>query len=73
MRRYVVDVNLTAEQMQAFYAGVVGQVLAQDRYGVKVRFPAVCLREFVTHIGVHGRFALTVDAQNRLVGVERVH
>ena len=73
MRRFVVDVRLTREQIEAFYAGAVDEVQAVDRYGVRVRFPASCLRRFVTHLGVDGRFAFTVDGRNRLVAVERVH
>ncbi len=69
-RRYIVDLYLSAEKMQAFYAGHVSQVSARDRRGVRLQFPLQSLRPFVGHHGVRGTFVLTVDGANRLVSIK---
>ena len=70
-RRYVVDMYLSPSQLQSFYAGNVNQVSSRDRRGVRVQFPLQSLRQFIGHEGVRGSFILSVDAQNRLLGIER--
>ncbi|MEQ8861072.1 MAG: DUF2835 domain-containing protein [Pseudomonadales bacterium] len=66
MRRYVVDLNIPASELLRYYRGSAAVVIARDRYGRRVRFPAAVLRPFVTTAGVYGRFELEVDAANRL-------
>ncbi len=71
-RQYIIDIALTAAQLQAFYAGSVGQVSARDRRGVRLQFPLASLRPYVDHQGVRGTFRLIVDAENRLLNLERL-
>ena len=71
-RRYVVDLRLTATQIQAFYAGNVSQVSARDRHGVRIAFPIATLRRFIDHNGIYGSFVIDVDQQNRLKKIERL-
>ena len=70
-RRYIVDLFLSAEKMQSYYAGHVTQVSATDRRGVRLQFPLQSLRPFVGHSGVRGTFVLTVDRSNRLVSIKQ--
>lgn len=71
MRRYVVDLNIPVSELLRYYRGSAGSVIAHDRYGRRLRFPAVALRPFVTSAGVYGRFELQVDDTNRLERVVR--
>ncbi|MEM7078195.1 MAG: DUF2835 family protein [Pseudomonadota bacterium] len=70
-RRYTVEIVLTAQQIENFYAGQVSAVWVRDIRGVAVQFPLSSLRQFVGHNGVHGRFVLTVGSDNRLVSIAR--
>lgn len=70
MRRYVVDLAIPTAELLRYYRGTAGAVAAWDQYGRRVRFPASALRPYVTPGGVHGRFALTVDAANRLTAID---
>lgn len=69
MRRYVVDLAIPAAELLRYYRGGASAVLAHDRHGRRVRFPAAALRPFVAPAGVHGRFELEVDAHSRLLSI----
>lgn len=72
MRRYVVELSIPADELLRYYRGTASVVMARDEYGRRVRFPAAALRPFVTRAGVHGRFALEVDGDDRLTGIRRL-
>jgi hypothetical protein len=67
----VLDLSISRQELARYYAGHAQAVLARARDGRRVRFPVRVLRSSVTHAGVHGTFALTVDG-NRLVRFERI-
>ena len=71
MRRYEVELNIPADEMLRYYRGGASSVVARDRYGRRLQFPAVALRPFVPAAGVRGRFVLHVDDANRLERLER--
>ena len=72
MRRLVCDLELPAETVLAVYGGAVRYVQARSREGLQVRFPVSLLRPYVTHDGVRGTFALTIDASNKLQQLQRL-
>jgi len=72
VRRYVVDLNIPADELLRYYRGAASSVVAHDRYGQRLQFPAAALRRFVTAGGVRGRFALVVDERSRLTDIERL-
>jgi hypothetical protein len=72
VRKYVVDISLTTQQLKSFYAGQVNQVSARDRFGVRLQFPLQSLRRFVGHEGVRGTFELQVDGQHRLRNIVKI-
>ena len=70
--QYVINLSLTREQLEQFYAGHVNQVWARDTRGVSIQFPLHALRPFITHAGVRGRFRLQVSADQRLTSIEAI-
>lgn len=72
VRRYILDIALSVDQLERFYAGRVNQVSAIDIYGRRIQFPLNTLRPYVGHMGVKGRFQLEVTADARLLSVKRV-
>ncbi len=68
---YTVALNISAEVYQRMYSGTARSVIARDTEGRRVQFPALSLRQFVTPEGVHGVFVIRVDANNRLVDIQR--
>ena len=71
-RSFLVDITLSIEQIQTFYAGQVSAVWARDVHGVRLQFPLTALRPFVGHHGVRGRFRVQIDADNRLLNIDKV-
>ena len=71
MNRYEFELHLNSEKFLDFYRGRARTVSVQCSTGQTVQFPANLLRKFVSPEGVHGRFVLTCDANNKLIGLER--
>jgi len=68
---FTVTLSISASQFEQLYRGQVKTVLARDRQGKTVQFPAVSLRSFLTHNGIQGTFDIRVDDGNRLVDIQR--
>ena len=71
-RQYLVNLKLTPEQLERFYAGRVDQVWARDSRGVSLQFPLSALRPYVGHHGISGRFVLTVTDDHRLASIKKI-
>ncbi|MFH1464124.1 MAG: DUF2835 domain-containing protein [Pseudomonadota bacterium] len=72
MREVRFSLSISAGELLRYYRGDARAVVAVTDEGVRVQFPAAALRPFVTVEGVHGRFALAFDAQNRMTGLRRL-
>ncbi len=68
---YTVILDISADAYQRMYRGEVRHVVARDTQGYRVQFPALALRKFVTAGGVRGTFLIRVDANHRLVDIQR--
>jgi hypothetical protein len=67
-----VSLSIPADEYVALYQGSVRDVVARARDGRTVRFPARILQPYVTHQGIHGRFVIQFDANNRFAGISRL-
>lgn len=72
MRDLIVNLMISADEYQRLYQGVVRDVLAISVDGRRVRFPAMILRPYVTHVGVRGRFRILFDESHRFQGIEKI-
>ncbi len=68
---YTVTLDISAEAYQLMYSGAARNVVAHDTEGRRVQFPAQALRKFVTRQGVQGTFLIRVDANHRLIDIQR--
>jgi len=64
--------NLAPEELLRYYRGRAAMVAVIADDGTRLRFPAASLRPFVTRDGVHGRFLIRFDKQNRLLELVRI-
>lgn len=64
--------RLTPEQLLPFYRGEAKSVIARLDDGRTLQFPLTAIRRFVTPEGIHGRFRITFDEHQKLVGVDRI-
>jgi len=72
MRHFYFNLSISATDYLRYYQGAANTVIVHTHNGLKLSLPAASLRQFVTHSGIVGQFRITVDAQQRLVALERV-
>lgn len=68
----VINLAILAEEYQRLYQGAARDVVARSMDGRRIRFPALILRPFVTHTGIHGRFQILFDDHNRFHSIEKI-
>ena len=66
------EIHLTAAQMLGYYRGQARTVQARATTGQLVQFPATALQRHIAADGIHGRFRIEFDAQNKFVRLERI-
>ena len=54
-----------------YYSGQINQVIVTTEDHINIQFPAQFIRRFVQADGVHGRFRLVFDGNNKLVSLDR--
>jgi chorismate mutase len=59
--KYTFYLKLTAEQFLSYYRGEVDQVIVTTTENLRVKFPAVHLRKYMTPSGVEGVFCLETE------------
>jgi hypothetical protein len=65
-RQYQFNINLSVEKTESIYAGHARFILAYDNSGLKLRLPAENFRQYVTRNGIHGRFQVNLDSDNKI-------
>ena len=64
--------HITPEQYQAYYTGSARNITVKAEDGRSLNFPANAMQKFVMHDGIHGRFKIAFDQNNKLLGVSRL-
>ena len=72
-RKYRFKLSIAREEYLSYYAGTANWVVTRAFEGETVRFPASFLRQFVSEDGVHGFFEMRVDADDKLISLQRLH
>lgn len=71
-QRFYFCLDISQDQFLRHYQGSVNMVQVLSECGQTLRFPAIRLRPLLTHSGIHGRFCLTVDANNRFINLQQL-
>jgi len=71
-RQFIFSVSISQQEFLKYYQGAADCALVTSECGHRLRFPALRLRPFLSHHGITGRFALTVDNNNRFVSLQRI-
>ena len=71
-KNYRFNLQISQQEYLRYYQGAASSVLVFSENGQRLRFPASRLRPFLTHTGIHGRFQMTVDTQNRFVEMKKL-
>jgi hypothetical protein len=68
----VVELNISKAQLLSYYRGQTRSVRAHATNGQVVQFPASLLQKHVALDGIHGRFRIEFDGNQKLVRFERL-
>lgn len=72
MRQFEFSLALPANKIQAIYQGQARYILVESDDGLKLQLPAANFRGFVTEDGIHGRFSVTIDNDNKIQALHRI-
>ncbi len=70
--KFFFKLQISQQQYLQYYQGTANAVRVVSESGQKIQFPAIRLRPFLTHTGIHGRFCLTIDNNNRFVNLQKL-
>jgi len=72
MPEFAFNMALSAQEIHSIYEGQARYILVESDEGLKLQLPAVNFRNFVTTDGIHGRFSVTIDANNKIQQLRRL-
>lgn len=67
-----VSLTISSDRYLAYYKGVADTVVTRAADGRKVKFPARVLRQFLTHDGIDGEFAIQFNDYHKFVGIKKL-
>ncbi|MDX2495838.1 MAG: DUF2835 family protein [Desulfuromusa sp.] len=70
IKKFYFRLQISQQQYLQYYQGTASAVQVISECGKRLHFPAVRLRPFLTHNGIHGRFCLTIDDNNRFIDLQ---
>ncbi len=71
-RVYYFSLDIYYHYFQRHYAGAATTITVETETGQRIQFPAFHLRQFVTHVGIRGRFRITLGSGNKIVSLRQV-
>jgi len=72
MRTVRFRLRISTEKLEQFYRGDAQMVRALSDTGLRIAFKARHLRPFVTMRGVHGRFVMELDEDNKMLSLRKL-
>ena len=72
MKRMTFSMSLSAEKYLRYYEGSAKAVIVKADDGRTLKFPINAIQKFVTRDGIHGRFEIIFDDNNKMQGLNRL-
>jgi len=66
------NLDISHEEILCYYKGIVNQVIVTAADNTKIQFPVQFIKKYVEHNGVHGRFKIVYDENNKLVSLDKL-
>ncbi|MFT4929524.1 MAG: hypothetical protein ACI8WB_005657 [Phenylobacterium sp.] len=73
MVEYNFSMSMSTARCKLLYEGSVQSIVVTSDTGRTVQIPAMRFRSFVTLAGIHGRFRLTLDDNNKFLALEKTY
>lgn len=71
VKKYHFHLFLSSQEFLPYYQGHVTDIQVITTQGIKVQFPAMHMRPFITSMGIKGYFCLTTE-NNRFKSLEKI-
>jgi hypothetical protein len=72
MREYRFSLDMPYSELIPFYEGHIRDLIVTTWGGTRVRIAFHHFRPHIGHDGLHGRFAIILDENNRLLQIGRI-
>ncbi|MCY4473422.1 MAG: DUF2835 family protein [Kistimonas sp.] len=72
MRKSIISISLSSEQVLQFYKGQATMIRARAEDGTSISVPFDIMSRFVSHHGIYGRFEICYDSGGKFQGISRV-
>ncbi|MCF6238686.1 MAG: DUF2835 domain-containing protein [Candidatus Marinimicrobia bacterium] len=72
MQKIYFRLQISQQQYLQYYQGTASAVQVIAENSQKIQFPAIRIRPFLTHSGIHGRFCLTIGEDNHFINLEKL-
>ena len=69
--KYYFNLKITLDEFLPYYQGRVQSILVVTEQGLKVEFPAMHLRSYVSTDGIKGRFCLQTQ-NNKFMSLDKI-
>ncbi|TMM43745.1 DUF2835 domain-containing protein [Colwellia ponticola] len=69
--KYYFSIHITTTEFFPYYQGKVQNVVVTTTQGIKVQFPAMHLRKYLTASGIQGTFCLQTQ-QNKFLSLTKI-
>ena len=69
--KYHFSLNMTSQEYLPYYQGRANSIVVVADEGVKVEFPAMHLRQFLTSTGIKGYFCLQTQ-DNKFLSLDKI-
>ena len=72
MRHFEFSLDLPAHKIERIYQGNARYILVESDEGLTLQLPAINFRDHVAEDGIHGRFVVRIDDDNRIRSLRRL-
>ncbi|WP_448564254.1 DUF2835 domain-containing protein [Thalassotalea ganghwensis] len=70
--KYYFSLSMSIEEFYPYYQGKISAFVVYTNEGLKLQFPAMHLRNFLTSTGIHGRFCLESE-NNKFISLTKLN
>ncbi|NQY62748.1 MAG: DUF2835 domain-containing protein [Alteromonadaceae bacterium] len=71
MKQYFFSINISNKDFLPYYKGQILSIVAVTTQGVKVQFPAMHLRKYLSATGIQGHFCLKTE-NNKFLSLKKI-
>ena len=72
MRSFEFNMSLSFAKTESIYQGQARYIMVESDQGLKLQLPAINFRQYVTELGINGRFRVVIDNNNKIIELAKI-